>query len=237
MADGRSETIVCAHAHLQKSEKIPNRCASRPKSRHTLNSSDADAELIQNRPLAFYENIMADQTAKAEQTSKDKPFVFPDLTDYVVPSVEILLISGFGLILLNYILGWGLFSRDVAVSRNAVVKPAATAQSSESSSGPIVQSSTVDTTVVNPAVVNPAVVNPAQTAVVSGTHRALCATSDQGLNFRPAAGFSTPLFAIPCGGIMTVTGNAVNVENETWSPVNYAGRNGWAATKLLQPLR
>jgi hypothetical protein len=174
---------------------------------------------------------MADQTAKAEQTSKDKPFVFPDLTDYVVPSVEILLISGFGLILLNYILGWGLFSRDVAVSRNAVVKPAATAQVAQSSesSGPIVQSSTVNAT--------PTVQSTTAATVVSGTHRALCATSDQGLNFRPSAGFSTPLFAIPCGGMVVVTGNAVNVENETWSPVNYAGRNGWAATKLLQPLR
>jgi hypothetical protein len=175
---------------------------------------------------------MADQTAKADQTSKDKPFVFPDLTDYVVPSVELLLISGFGLILLNYIFGWSLFSRDVAVSRNAVAKPVATtpvAPTQAPSTGPIVQSSTVDAAAVNPAAVNP--------AVVSGTHRAVCATSDQGLNFRPSAGFSTPLFAIPCGGIVAVTGNAVNVENETWSPVNYAGRNGWAATKLLQPLR
>jgi hypothetical protein len=171
---------------------------------------------------------MADQTAKTDQTSKDKPFVFPDLNNYVVPSVEILLISGFGVILCNYIFSLGMFSgnRRAGVSQNAIVAkptvaPAATA--------PVVQSGTVQSgTVTTTQVVNPVVVN--------GTHRALCSTSDQGLNFRPSAGFSTPLFAIPCGGVVTVTGNPVNVENETWSPVSYAGRNGWSATKLLQPL-
>jgi hypothetical protein len=169
---------------------------------------------------------MADQTAKTDQSSKDKPFVFPDLNNYVVPSVEILLISGFGVILCNYLFGLGMFSGDrrTIVSQNAIAaKPAATIV--PTATAPVVQSGTVATTqVVNPVVVN-------------GTHRALCSTSDQGLNFRPSAGFSTPLFAVPCGGIVTVTGNPVNVENETWSPVSYAGRNGWSATKLLQPLQ
>ncbi len=166
---------------------------------------------------------MADQTAKTDQTSKDKPFVFPDLNNYVVPSVEILLISGFGVILCNYLFGLGMFSGDrrTVVSQNAITaKPTAT----PAATAPVVQSGTVANPVASPVVMN-------------GTHRALCSTSDQGLNFRPSAGFSTPLFAVPCGGIVTVTGNPVNVENETWSPVTYAGRNGWSATKLLQPLQ
>lgn len=177
---------------------------------------------------------MADQPAKTDQTSKDKPskdkpFVFPDLNNYVVPSVEILLISGFGVILFNYIFGWGMFSGNgrAVASQNAIaVQPQA---APPAATAPVVQSGTITPTVATTQVAN--------TVVVNGTHRALCSTSDQGLNFRPSAGFSTPLFAIPCGGIVTVTGNAVNVENETWSPVSYAGRNGWSATKLLQPLR
>jgi hypothetical protein len=167
---------------------------------------------------------MADQTAKTDQSSKDKPFVFPDLNNYVVPSVEILLIGGFGVILLDLIFGLGILSgnRRTIVSQNAIAaKPTAT----PAATAPVVQSGTVTPTQV------------ANTVVVNGTHRALCSTSDQGLNFRPSAGFSTPLFAVPCGGIVTVTGNPVNVENETWSPVTYAGRNGWSATKLLQPLQ
>jgi hypothetical protein len=173
---------------------------------------------------------MADQTAKTDQTSKDKPFVFPDLNNYVVPSVEILLISGFGVILVNYLLGGQMLAGNnrTAASQNTLATKAKA--TTPATTAPVVQSGTVATTqqVVSQ---NP---NP---VAVNGTHRALCATSDQGLNFRPAAGFSTPLFAVPCGGIVTVTGNPVNVENETWSPVTYAGRNGWSATKLLQPLR
>jgi hypothetical protein len=170
---------------------------------------------------------MADQPAKTNQTSKDKPFVFPDLNNYVVPSVELLLISGFGVILFNYIFGWGMFSgngravasQQMALSANSKVPPTA----------PVVRSGTVESNVTANQIANP--------VAVGGTHRALCSTSDQGLNFRPSAGFSTPLFAIPCGGIVTVIGNPVDVQNETWSPVTYAGRNGWSATKLLQPLR
>jgi hypothetical protein len=170
---------------------------------------------------------MADQTAKTNQTSKDKPFVFPDLNNYVVPSVEILLIGGFGVILLNTLLGRPLLTSNnsTAASQNAL----ATKPKAANPTAPVVQSGTVAATVAPNPIANPVAVN--------GTHRALCATSDQGLNFRPSAGFSTPLFAVPCGGIVTVTGNPVNVENETWSPVNYAGRNGWSATKLLQPLQ
>jgi hypothetical protein len=167
---------------------------------------------------------MADQTAKTDRKSKDKPFVFPDLNNYVVPSVELLLISGFGVILCNYFFGLGMFSGNnrAVASQNAI---AAKSKAAPAVTAPVVQSGTVTTTqVVNPV-------------AVVGTHRALCSTSDQGLNFRPSAGFSTPLFAIPCGGTVTVTGNPVNVENETWSPVSYAGRNGWSAAKLLQPLR
>jgi hypothetical protein len=167
---------------------------------------------------------MANQTAKTDQTSKDKPFVFPDLNNYVVPSVEILLISGFGVLLCNYLFGLRMLSGDsrTTATQNAIAtKPTTT----PATTPPVVQSGTIaPAQVVNPVAVN-------------GTHRALCATSDQGLNFRPSAGFSTPLFAVPCSGIVTVTGNPVNVENETWSPVSYAGRNGWSATKLLQPLQ
>ncbi len=173
---------------------------------------------------------MADQTAKTDQSSKDKPFVFPDLNNYVVPSVELLLISGFGVILCNYIFSLGMFSgnRRAVASQNAIAaNPAAT--TAPAATAPVVQSGTIAPTPVAPTSV---AANP-----VNGTHRALCSTSDQGLNFRPSAGFSTPLFAVPCGGIVTVTGNPVNVENETWSPVSYAGRNGWSATKLLQPLQ
>jgi hypothetical protein len=171
---------------------------------------------------------MADQTAKTDQSSKDKPFVFPDLNNYVVPSVEILLIGGFGVVLLNTLLGQPLLTsnKPTAASQNAL---AAKSKVAATPTAPVVQSGTVAATVAPNPVANPVAVN--------GTHRALCATSDQGLNFRPAAGFSTPLFAVPCGGIVTVTGNPVNVENETWSPVSYAGRNGWSATKLLQPLQ
>ncbi len=167
---------------------------------------------------------MADKIAKTDQTSKDKPFVFPDMNNYVVPSVEILLISGFGVILFNYIFGWGMFSGNgrAVASQNAL--PAQSKAAPPAAAAPIVQSGTIAAT---PVPANP----------VNGTHRALCSTSDQGLNFRPSAGFSTPLFAVPCGGVVTVTGNPVNVENETWSPVSYAGRNGWSATKLLQPLQ
>jgi hypothetical protein len=171
---------------------------------------------------------MANQTTADQPAKAPKPFVFPDMNDYVVPTVELLLISGFAVILLNYVLGWNLFSRDAKVATQPVTTTApanAKLATTVPSTGPIVQSGTIATsTAVTPAVVN-------------GTHRVICSTTDQGLNFRPTAGFSTPLFAIPCGAIVNVTGNPVNVQNETWSPVNYGGRNGWSATKLLQPLR
>jgi hypothetical protein len=173
---------------------------------------------------------MANPTAADQPAKAPKPFVFPDMNDYVVPSVELLLISGFAVILLNEVLGWNLFSRDAKVATQSTATTAQanaklTANALVPSTGPIVQSGTIAT---SPAV---------NQTVVSGTHRALCSTTDQGLNFRPTAGFSTPLFAIPCGAIVNVTGSAVNVQNEAWSPVNYGGRNGWSATKLLQPLR
>jgi hypothetical protein len=172
---------------------------------------------------------MANPTAADQPEKAPKPFIFPDMNDYVVPAVELLLISGFAVILLNEVLGLNLFARNAKVAP----QPATTAQANAKlaanalvpSTGPIVQSGTIAT---SPAVTQ---------TVVSGTHRVICSTSDQGLNFRPTAGFSTPLFAIPCGAIVNVTGGAVNVQNETWSPVNYGGRNGWSATKLLQPLR
>jgi hypothetical protein len=170
---------------------------------------------------------MADQTVKPA-----KPFVFPDMNNYVVPSVELLLIGGFGVILLNCVFGWDLLSSggSAVATQNpaaAAAKAKLAADTQATTGGPIVQSGTIQSSTVPATAV----------AGVSGTHRVLCSISDQGLNFRPSAGFSTPLFAIPCGAIVNVTGAAVNVQNETWSPVNYAGRTGWAATKLLQPLR
>jgi hypothetical protein len=190
--------------------------------------------------------------AAASTDTKAKPTVLPDLTNYVVPSVEVLLISGFGVILLNYALGWGLFGRDQsaiasqqrlkAMDRQAVNNQIATNQiatNSTRSTGPVVQASETEISsgqaAANQAAANPTVTN--QTMGLAGTHRVICNSGNQGLNFRPTAGFSTPLFAIPCGTIVAVTGNAINVQNETWSPVNYGGRSGWSASKLLQPLR
>jgi hypothetical protein len=91
----------------------------------------------------------------------------------------------------------------------------------------------------SPTVTNPPVAAPPTPTVAlpAGTHRVLCEAGDAGLNFRPAAGFSTPLFVVPCGAIVTVTGAPVNAQNETWSPVTYASRNGWSASKLLQAIR
>jgi hypothetical protein len=78
---------------------------------------------------------------------------------------------------------------------------------------------------------------PASPVPMAGTHQVLCAPGYGGLNLRPQAGFSLPLFVMPCGAIVTVTGAPVTTQNETWSPVFYGNQNGWAATKLLQSIR
>ncbi|MFM2432167.1 MAG: hypothetical protein RLZZ511_3381 [Cyanobacteriota bacterium] len=174
-------------------------------------------------------------TTKPAKPTEAKPAVLPDLANYVVPSVEVLLISGFGVILLNYTLGWGLFSRDQQAVASQTQLQAASQQTTNNpagrSTGPIVQASETD------VATDSAFVTEARQSPLTGTHRVICNRGDQGLNFRPSAGFSTPSFAIPCGAIVAVTGNAVTVQNETWSPVSYGGRSGWSASKLLQPLQ
>jgi hypothetical protein len=165
--------------------------------------------------------------ADKDSSPSDNTVVGNPLTR-AVPALEILLVGGFVIMMLNATFNWGLFkSYDDRVKTNATApKPAAPAPQ----------------TAAQPNPAPPAAVQPTQTTVqlaqtTTGTHRARCRAGDQGLNFRPQAGFSTPLFAIPCGAIVTVNGNAVDVQNETWSPVIYANRSGWAATRFLEVIR
>ncbi|MBE9030229.1 hypothetical protein IQ266_10855 [filamentous cyanobacterium LEGE 11480] len=169
---------------------------------------------------------MADKPAETTPTAeKPAPVIIPN----TVPAVELLLIGGFAVMVLNYLMGWGLFGSDRTTSRPAIViQPQRPSQ-------PTTQSP-VSPPAATPQT-SPATAPQVSTGDAAGTHRVLCSSGNQGLNFRPSAGFSTPLFAIPCGKLVTVTGNPVTVQNETWSPITYANRQGWSATKLLQPRR
>jgi hypothetical protein len=85
-----------------------------------------------------------------------------------------------------------------------------------------------------PPVVQPVVAQPAKT--VAGTHKVLCETGNQGLNLRPTAGLSAPTAILPCGGVLTVTGNPVTADGLLWSPVNYGQSSGWVASYLIRRL-
>jgi hypothetical protein len=87
----------------------------------------------------------------------------------------------------------------------------------------------------DPPVAQPVVAQPAK-AVVTGTHKVLCETGNQGLNLRPTAGLSSPIAILPCGGVLTVTGNPVTVDGLLWSPVNYGQSSGWVASYLIRRL-
>jgi hypothetical protein len=133
------------------------------------------------------------------------------------PFLAILLFGGLMIMLLSSLLRWKLADKET--------------------NPPVATNITVNELTTQPAA-NPPVAQPAPAeAVAAGTHRVLCEAGDAGLNFRPQAGFSAPLFVVPCGAIVTVTGAPIDVQSETWSPVSYANRNGWSASKLLQPIR
>ncbi len=80
----------------------------------------------------------------------------------------------------------------------------------------------------------PTVTQPANT--VTGTHKVLCEAGNQGLNLRPTAGRSSPIAILPCGGVLTVTGNPVAADGLLWSPVNYGQSSGWVASYLIRRL-
>jgi hypothetical protein len=80
----------------------------------------------------------------------------------------------------------------------------------------------------------PTVAQPANT--VAGTHKVLCEPGNQGLNLRPTAGLSSPTAILPCGGVLTVTGNPVTADGLLWSPVNYGQSSGWVASYLIRRL-
>jgi hypothetical protein len=80
----------------------------------------------------------------------------------------------------------------------------------------------------------PVVAQPNNT--VAGTHKVLCETGNQGLNLRPTAGLSSPIAILPCGGVLTVTGNPVTADGLLWSPVNYGESSGWVASYLIRRL-
>jgi hypothetical protein len=86
-------------------------------------------------------------------------------------------------------------------------------------------------TVVQP---QPVVAQPSNT--VAGTHKVLCEPGNQGLNLRPTAGLSAPTAILPCGGVLTVTGNPVTADGLLWSPVNYGQSSGWVASYLIRRL-
>ncbi|NJM48735.1 MAG: hypothetical protein HC860_23345 [Alkalinema sp. RU_4_3] len=79
-----------------------------------------------------------------------------------------------------------------------------------------------------------AVAQPAR--AIAGTHKVLCETGNQGLNLRPTAGLSAPTAILPCGGVLTVTGNPVTADGLLWSPVNYGQSSGWVASYLIRRL-
>lgn len=149
------------------------------------------------------------------------------------PAVELILVGGLVAIALDYLLGWGLFRPSSDYPSVTPLRPNRTAQPRSPNqaigSGPAPSATPQNSHSQTTA--------PAANPDRSGTHRVICSAGTQGLNFRPSAGFSTPMFAIPCGMVVTVNGNSVTRQNETWSPVVYADRQGWVATKLLQPLR
>jgi hypothetical protein len=84
-------------------------------------------------------------------------------------------------------------------------------------------------------VAQPVVAQPAQ-AVATGTHKVLCEAGRQGLNLRPTAGLSAPSAILPCGGVLTVTGNPVTADGLLWSPVRYGQSSGWVASYLIRRL-
>jgi hypothetical protein len=152
-----------------------------------------------------------------------------------VPLLEMLLFGGLIIMLLTSALRWNMADKESRSTRTQTTanlganQLVANPPSSQSQAQPQTQPQTQPQAQVQA---------PTPTQVqVGGTHRVLCATGDAGLNFRSQAGFSQPLFVVPCGSIVTVTGSPVAVQNETWSPVTYANRSGWSATKLLQPIR
>jgi hypothetical protein len=79
-----------------------------------------------------------------------------------------------------------------------------------------------------------AVAQPANT--VTGTHKVLCEAGRQGLNLRPTAGLSAPTAILPCGGVLTVTGNPVTADGLLWSPITYGQSSGWVASYLIRRL-
>jgi hypothetical protein len=88
----------------------------------------------------------------------------------------------------------------------------------------------------DPPVVQPVVAQPTKAVAVAGTHKVLCETGNQGLNLRPTAGLSSPIAILPCGGVLTVTGNPVTANGLLWSPVNYGQSSGWVASYLIRRL-
>ncbi len=133
------------------------------------------------------------------------------------PVLEILLFGGLIIMLLTALLRWKLADKEI--------------------NPPVATNITANELTTQPAADPPVVQSTPAEAVAPGTHRVLCEAGDVGLNFRPQAGFSAPLFVVPCGAIVTVTGAPIEVQSESWSPVTYANRNGWSANKLLQPIR
>jgi hypothetical protein len=95
-------------------------------------------------------------------------------------------------------------------------------------------SSTPETVNVPPETQPTVVAQPA--VITTGTHKVLCEAGNQGLNLRPTAGLSSPIAILPCGGVLTVTGNPVTANGLLWSPVNYGQSSGWVASYLIRRL-
>jgi hypothetical protein len=137
------------------------------------------------------------------------------------PLMELALLGGLIVLVLVSVLRW-----------RSPIDPNST--SNEGTRNELTAASQAPDDTAQPLAETPTVAQPANT--VTGTHKVLCETGNQGLNLRPTAGLSAPTAILPCGGVLTVTGNPVTADGLLWSPVTYGQSSGWVASYLVRRL-
>jgi hypothetical protein len=139
------------------------------------------------------------------------------------PLMELALLGGLILLVLTSVLRW-----------RSPIDP--NSKSNEATRNSLI-SSTSETNDTVPSVAQTTVVTqPAAARAAAGTHKVLCEAGRQGLNLRPTAGLSAPTAILPCGGLLTVTGNPVTADGLLWSPIAYGQSRGWVASYLIRRL-
>jgi hypothetical protein len=141
-------------------------------------------------------------------------------SDSAPPLMQLALLGGLILLVLVSVLRW-----------RTPIDP--NSKSNEATRNTLLASS--PETVEVPSDTQPAMAQPTK-VVTTGTHKVLCEAGRQGLNLRPTAGLSAPSAILPCGGVLTVTGNPVTADGLLWSPVRYGQSSGWVASYLIRRL-